>query len=71
MQSAGRVPSLVINPRRIQADADGDQERINIESRHATVMMRTLGWRLQGKYPMFIGQALIGRLMEIVQSKGD
>jgi 3-oxosteroid 1-dehydrogenase len=34
------------------------------------VGLRTVWWRLRGKYPMFIGQALTGRLMELVIKLG-
>ncbi|MFZ4602701.1 MAG: FAD-dependent oxidoreductase [Caulobacterales bacterium] len=69
MQSAGRIPQLAINGDEVKPMLMATQNVANLMVA-ARVMLRTQWWRARGKHPMFVGQALVGRLMEIVQKKG-
>lgn len=69
LQDSGRLPSIVVEPLEFKPMLMATQNFGNLRTA-VRVMLRTWGWRLRGKHPMFIGQALAGRLMVIVQRLG-
>lgn len=69
LQDSGRLPSIVVEPQEFKPMLMATQNFGNFKTA-VRVMLRTWSWRLRGKYPMFIGQALAGRLMVIVQRLG-
>jgi 3-oxosteroid 1-dehydrogenase len=69
MRRMNRIPNLVILPHEFKAMLMATQNLSNLVTA-ARVALRTAWWRMRGKQPMFIGQALAGQLMEVALKLG-
>lgn len=69
MRAMVRIPAIVVLPHEFKSMLMPTQ---NLRSmiNGLKVGLRTAWWRVRGKSPMFIGQALVGRLMEIALKLG-
>ena len=69
MRPMVRIPAIVVQPHEFKSMLMPTKSLRNLVN-GARVGLRTAWWRLRGKSPMFIGQALIGRLMQIALRLG-
>jgi 3-oxosteroid 1-dehydrogenase len=69
MRSMVRIPAMVVLPHEFKSMLMPTKDLPSLIN-GIKVGLRTAWWRLRGKSPMFIGQALTGRLMQIVQRLG-
>ena len=69
MRSMVRIPAMVVLPHEFKSMLMPTKDFASLYN-GVKVGLRTAWWRLRGKHPMFIGQALTGRLMELVLKLG-
>ncbi|WP_292931033.1 FAD-dependent oxidoreductase [Novosphingobium sp. PASSN1] len=69
MRAMVRIPAVVVKPHEFKSMLMPTRD-LRAMRNGLTVALRTAWWRLRGKSPMFIGQALTGRLMEIALKLG-
>jgi len=69
MRSMVRIPAMVVLPNEFKSMLMPTKNLRSLVNGFK-VGLRTAWWRVRGKAPMFIGQALTGRLMQIVLKLG-
>lgn len=69
MRSMVRIPAMVVLPHEFKSMLMPTKDFASLYN-GVKVGLRTAWWKLRGKHPMFIGQALTGRLMELVLKLG-